>query len=356
MTHYQERLDHDLARINESLSALATQVKNALRGAVHALLTGDEKQAYETILGDHAINRTMRRLDGLCYKFIAVHLPSAGHLRLISSVMRTNIALERIGDYAVTICRESVQLSRVPAGRVGQEIELMADESRSMLHQALAAFKQRNADVARATMTTADQVERTFDTVFDELVGQDSEWSKRDMFALLIVFHMLERVSDQAKNICEETVFAVTGQTKAPKTYRVLFLDEDNAGLSQMAQAIARSGVFESAGQHAANALNREMADFLSRRGCDVGAQAPKMLQPIGHELADYHVIVSLQGSVKNYMEQVPFHTTALQWELGPLPDSGDAEKADLRLEGLYREIALKVQDLMTTLRGEEAD
>lgn len=361
MSHYEERLENDLNRIRDSLAVVAGQVEDAVKDAVHALLTGNEKLAYATVIGDHTINRAVRRLDKQCFGFVALHLPSAGHLRLISSVMRIGIALERIADYGVTICRESVQLPRPPDGALAREVELMADESRQMLHQAIAAFNENNADKAKATMGMADQVERTFDTVFEGLVEEEGSWKTKELFALLVVFHMLERVSDQAKNICEEIVFAVTGETKAPKTYHVLFLDEDNACRSQMAEAIARkafpnSGVYTSAGRQAAKALNGHMVAFMRDRGIDLGDARPETLEPVPHELSENHVIVSLQGAVKSISGMVPFHTSALEWDVGepPAPDA-DKEQANKRLEEIYREIALQVRDLMEKLRGEEA-
>ena len=57
----------------------------------------DNELAYLTVLGDNPINRNSRKLDSLCHAFIARHLPSAGHLRLMSSIVRVNVALERIG-------------------------------------------------------------------------------------------------------------------------------------------------------------------------------------------------------------------------------------------------------------------
>ena len=72
-------------------------------------------------------------------------------------------------------------------------------------------------------------------------------------------------------------------------------------------------------------------------------------------ELADYHVVVSLQGAVSAYVSAIPFHTTALEWDVGEAPAGVEGEEASQRYEALYREIALQVRDLMTTLRGEEA-
>ena len=357
MSHYEERLETDLNRIHQHLRAMGGQVQDAIKNAVHALLTGNEKLAYATVLGDHPINRRSRELDKLCHGFIALHLPSAGHLRVISATIRTNMALERIADYAVTICREAVQLSGPPSGTIAREVELISEESRRMLDQALQAFDEANADKAKATMGMAEQVDRTFDTVFTDLVTEEGHLNTKELFAYLVIFNMIERMSDQAKNICEETVFAVTGQAKAAKTYRVLFLDEDNTSLGPMAEAVANktfpnSGQYASAGRQAGAELDSSLASFLSERGIDLAGVKPRTLDLTPQELPDYHVIVSLHGPVAGYVDAVPFHTTALEWDVGEPPAGGDAAQ---RYEEIYRELAVQIRDLMTTLRGEEA-
>lgn len=359
MTHYEARLERDLDRIRAELDTIAAQVHLALRESVHALLSGNRAQAYDCIQGDLPINRAVRKLDKACHGFIAVHLPSAGHLRWVSSVMRINTALERIGDYAVTICREAVQLSRSPSGTLAREMELMSKESSEMLQQAMSAFADQDAAAAKATMIVADQVEREFDTVLEELTGGNGGWTKRDVYALLVIFHELERVSDQAKNICEETVFAVTGEGKAPKTYWVLVLDQDDAGVSKMAEALGNKSypgqmAFASAGRAAAQSFDPNMSKLAAERGLDLGGKTPRTLEPIEGELAEYHVIVSLAGSVTDYIERVPFHTVALEWDVGsaPKPDAADAQE---RWEEIYRNLAVRLRDLVNLMHGDVA-
>ena len=115
-------------------------------------------------------------------------------------------------------------------------------------------------------MGMADQVERTFDTVFADLLAEEGRRRIKDLFGLLVVFNALERVSDQAKNICEETVFAVTGEGKAAKVYNILFIDEDNSCQSQMAEAMARKS-FPHAGRY--TSAGRQPADFRRNGGPD---------------------------------------------------------------------------------------
>ncbi|MGD2056040.1 MAG: phosphate signaling complex protein PhoU [Gammaproteobacteria bacterium] len=360
MSHYEERLERDLARIRERVAEMAGLVENGIKNAVHALQTGNQKLAAETILADHPINRTMREIDRLCHGFIALHLPSAGHLRLLSSVIRANIELERIGDYAVTIARETIQLSAPPSGPMARELERVGSETRLMLRQAIKAFRELNADMARTTMLMEEQMENDLDIVYAELMANEDREGVKNLLAIFAVFNQLKRVADQAKNLCEETVFAATGDTKAPKIYHVLFVDEDNSCLSQMAEAIARkyfpgSGVYTSAGRQPAASLHTAMTGFLEQHGIHLGDARPKALDMTPLELTTQHVIVSLQGPVKTYFEQVPFHTTPLEWDIEPAPATDDTQQANKQLEAIYREIAVQVRDLMETLRGEGA-
>ena len=359
MTHFEERVERDLKDLRDRVSSLAAQVSTALENALRALLGGNRELAYATVLGDLPINRIVREIDKLCHRFIALHLPSGGHLRLISSIIRANIELERIGDYAVTISRHSVQLSEPPSGSIARELALMGEEARSVLRQATQAFLEGNAETAKATMPAADREHEIFGIAFQDLVEREPDHKLRDLFGLFGVLNLLERVADQAKNICEETVFAVTGETKAAKVYRVLFLDEDNSCMSQMAEAIARksfpgSGTYRSAGRVAAGALYGGLAEFLGDRGINLGDAQPKRLDLAPAELEALHVIVMLQGSIGSHIARTPFNTTVLDWDVGELPAGAGADKNHERFEALYRDLARRIRSLMETLRGED--
>ena len=56
---------------------------------------------------------------------LARHLPSAGHLRFVSSVLRIDLELERIGHYAATICREALQLEQRPPQPLLSDFEVI---------------------------------------------------------------------------------------------------------------------------------------------------------------------------------------------------------------------------------------
>ena len=362
MGHYEERLEKDLNAIRDRVRGVGKRVADAVERAVHAVLTHNREIAAEVILADLPINREVRAIDALCHGFVAQHLPSAGHLRFVSSVLRLNVELERVGDYAVAMAREVQQLTAPPPATLRRDIDLIADQAKLILKQALRAFNERNAEMARGTKAMGKQIESTFQKVFADLLEEGDKGKRplKDIFAALVVINRLGRVSDQAKNICEETVFAVTGETKAPKVYRILFVDERNDGYSQMAEAYARkvfpqSGRYASAGWRPADSLDPACARFLDGNGFEVEGLKPRLLDLPLEELGDYHVIVNLEQGQEAPLPGIPFHTVLLDWGVGPAPAGLDRQRTDALYEQAHKEISTRIRELMETLRGEGA-
>lgn len=361
-THYQERLERALADIRGRVDEIATGVETAFRSALHAVLVDDRQLAAQTVLGDLPINRQVRELDNRCHVFVAQHLPSAGHLRLVSSVLRLSVELERIGDYAVTVAREQAQLSSQPSSEMLQNIELLGDQAITMFRQAADAFRTDNAELARGTMAMAPQIERTFQKVFRDLSkeGERGDRPIKDHFATLTILNCIGRMAARAKNICEETAFVVSGETKSPKVYQVLFVDELDDALTQLAVAYAKraypqSGRYASAGWKPASRIDQRCEIFLKRKRFDVEGIHPTDLVTLRDQLDTTHVVVSLGGDPREHLGDVPFRTVVLEWDLGVAPHDLDQERAEAALESAFGELQVELGNLMELLRGEEA-
>ena len=361
-THYQERLERDLTDIRSRVDEIATGVETAFRNALHAVLVADRQLAANTVLGDLPINRQVRELDNRCHVFVAQHLPSAGHLRLVSSVLRLSVELERIGDYAVTVARVQAQLSSRPSSEMLRNIELLGDQAIAMFHQAVDAFRANNAELARGTMAMALQIESTFQKFFRDLSkeGERGDRPIKDHFALLSILNCIGRMAARAKNVCEETAFVVSGETKSPKVYQLLFVDESDDALTQLAVAYAKrayphSGRYASAGWKPASRIEPRCKIFLEQKGFDVGDVHPTDLATLRDQLDTTHVVVSFGGDPWEHLGEVPFRTVVLEWDLGVAPNDLDQERAEAALEAAFRELKAELSNLMEALRGEEA-
>ena len=331
---------------------VGTHLIAVIDNACNSVLNIDRQLSAETVIGDYTINRQTREIDRLCHSFVARHLPSAGHLRYVSSVLRLNIALERIGDYAATISRTAAQLSKQPPKAVGRDIETMSEQARSILSDALQSYNQRDVQQAKGVLKTARNFAPYFDRVFDDLAkeGDKNSRAMKDLFSLLATLNRLERVIHQAKNVCEETIFVVTGESKGEKKFQILFVDEGNDGASQLAEfftskAFPNSGHYESAGWSPSEQVTPEFARFAETVGLDLSKAWPTDLTTRAERFGDFDLVICLSKATFEQLPRLPFHTTAVTWDI-------DVSSSP---ELVYRELTPKIRELMDRLRGEQA-
>jgi phosphate transport system protein len=349
MSHLEERMEADLNYIRDWLWKVGEDVESALRNAKKTLILRDSEMAYDIILGDHPINRDSRQCDRLCHTFIARYLPGAGALREMASTIRINVILERVGDYAVTICREAVQLNKPMPEKFSSRIDTIADDAIEIMAGARSAFREGNAERAIALMGAAKRMEGRMDGFYDELFAEDDRMDATTMMVIFVVFNLFKRIADQAKNVCDQTVFAVRGIAKLPKVYRILFLGQPGSDLPQLATAIGRKNFpetaeFTSATKGGSGPASAELMEFLAQHGLEDGELSSESVEALEHDFSDYIVIISLNGRVSDYISKVPFHTAALNWAV---PE--EADRADQ-----YRQLRGQITELITLIAGEE--
>lgn len=359
MSGYEQRLAADKAEIRNRVVAVGNAVERAIGAAVEALLTRDRQGSSHTALGDLPINREIRAINKLCHAFVARHLPSAGHLRFVSSVLQMNVALERIGDYAVTISREAVQLSTRPSETLSRDMRSFADQARLILREALLAFSEKDAQLARKTAPRASSAERTFAQIYRELTHEEGAGIPlADAFALLTVFHRLERVADQAKNISEETLFELTGETKPAKRYEILFVDDDGTTLAPLAEALARrafpqSGSYTSAALAQPEAHSEALLGVAAESSLDLSDVRVEPLSTDPRDLERHHVIVALTPNVAPRISKLPYATALLEWIPETLPTGFNRSSQELTPVSQW--LSVQIRDLMVLMRGEDA-
>ena len=352
MSLYDKRLEADLLAIRSRLRMIVESVEDNLRHGVQSVLSLDRRLANETVIKDRAVNRAIRDLDHLCHLFVARHLPGGSHLRYVSAVLRLSVALERTGDYAVTICRVARQMESELPETVRHNIGMMGEQAGKALGASMAAFLDGDPDLARVARGIASQTAAIYPYSFEVLTSaaESDPQRVRDLFGALLVFRLLQRAAEQADNATEMTLFAVTGQRKERKRFRILFLDGDHAVTSKLAEVAAaasypQAGRFGSAGIDPADDFDPKLLEFLRRRGIVL----PTDDEPLSFDDAldvarHYHVVVGIGVDPSKHFD-VPYRSAALQWDLEERGINADSEA-----ELVYRELMDRIRDLMTTL------
>ena len=138
----------------------------------------------------------------------------ARDLRLLASVLEVVGEIERMGDYAKGIARICLMMGDEPPVKPLIDIPRMAEIAVSMLHRATGAFVNRDVELARALPVEDDQVDALYNQVYHDLVTimlADPSTIDRANY-LMWAAHNLERMADRVTNICERTVYVVTGE------------------------------------------------------------------------------------------------------------------------------------------------
>ena len=94
------------------------------------------------------------------------------------------------------------------------DIPRMAEQTADMLRRSLDAFVSRDAVEAKKISAEDDLVDQLYDQVFRELLVFMAEDGRTITRATRLIWaaHNLERAADRVTNICERTLFIITGK------------------------------------------------------------------------------------------------------------------------------------------------
>ncbi|MFN8094912.1 MAG: phosphate signaling complex protein PhoU [Vicinamibacteria bacterium] len=199
----------ELQALRNQLLTMGGLVEERVHRAVQALIHRKEDDASRVIAQDDEINDLQMDIDDRCLKLLATQTPLAVDLRLITSAMKINADLERIGDQAVNIAESVLVLIPQPPLKPLIDIPRMATIAEKMIRDALDAFVKRDAGLARDVLRRDDEVDELKDQVFRELLTYmmaDPGTIQRAL-SLILISRNLERIADHATNIAEDVIF-----------------------------------------------------------------------------------------------------------------------------------------------------
>ena len=209
-------LDQKLIDLSNDVNTLEELVKQAMLSAITALKKRDinvSKRIYEA---DAQINEKRYAIEQDCITTIATQQPLAADLRILASNLEVITELERMGDYAKGIAKINLIMKDEILLEQVSYLPKMAEIAVSMLDQAIQAFINKDIDTAREIPKQDDQVDGIYNDMYRDLIGfivKNPE--KFDQANLLLwAAHNIERTADRVTNICERTIFIVTGEVK----------------------------------------------------------------------------------------------------------------------------------------------
>ena len=203
-----------LDKMYQDVLRMGALVEEALKKSVTALASHDYDLAERIIEEDRNIDELQVQIEDHCTELLATQQPVASDLREILTTIRIVDDLERIGDHARHLARAVGDISDETFVTVLPSIEEMAERGISMMHDALTAFVDQDADQAVAVAERDAAIDRMQKTLYGKLIDivRDHPDKADKAMNLMFMVRFLERLGDHVRSVCEWVVYAKRGE------------------------------------------------------------------------------------------------------------------------------------------------
>ena len=205
--------DAELRLLREQLLTLAAKVEAGVAAAIRALLERNPALARELIDADADVDQLELQVDETCRRLLVLRHTRID-MRFITTAVKVVVDLERIGDLAVNIARQAIDLDPIPPLRPRHDLPKLADLCQRQVRMALAAFAGGDVVRAQKVILNDELVDARYHALFNELIGlmMEDPANIRSGNGMLFVAKHLERIADHAVNVAEMVVFLVKGK------------------------------------------------------------------------------------------------------------------------------------------------
>ncbi|WP_313893912.1 phosphate signaling complex protein PhoU [Psychrobacillus sp.] len=210
----REKFDADLKYVQDLLLELSNTAIDTLNNAIDHLLDHNIEGALTVINNDIHINRLDEEINDRVILLIAKQQPVATDLRRLMVLVKTAGDMERIGDYAVNIAKETIRIGKdehIPSIHLLDEMRV---KTIHMLKQILDAFVNEDMEEAKLIAKLDDDVDEMYGKTIKVFLstGIENPEQMGQITQLSFVCRYLERSADHATNIAEQLLFLLKGK------------------------------------------------------------------------------------------------------------------------------------------------
>jgi len=210
----QTHLEMDIEQIKIKMFEMADLATEAIKLSIESLKNADLNLAKVIIKNDSRMDRLEIEIDDDCIRLIVTRQPAASDLRFALAMLKINTDIERIGDIASNIARETLKINGVPLIKPLIDIPRMAEIAVKMVQQAFTSISEKDVDKAKQVIAMDDEIDNLNLQIYRELFTYMGESTRNisQSLSLIMVAKALERAGDHAKNIAERAIYYIEGE------------------------------------------------------------------------------------------------------------------------------------------------
>jgi phosphate transport system protein len=209
-------LDREERLVKDGILRMGSLVESQIRDAIRSIVERDVELAEKVIQGDAAVNDAQREISDTVITAIATQQPVARDLRFFMALTHVASELERIGDHASGIAKQTQRLSDEPTIREIRGLAKIGNLAADQVRGVVSALIDIDDRLAREVAARDDEIDHGYRSVFTEvldLMRADPRTVERGT-RLILAAHWVERIGDRVTNVAEDVVYLATGQVE----------------------------------------------------------------------------------------------------------------------------------------------
>lgn len=208
-------LDLSIQLLKEYTLRMIEKCEDAVDLSVEYMMKKDMKSTKKLIRQDDDIDILREYIRDRSIELMALKQPLARDLRYIYALSDISTELERIGDYATNICKESLDIGEEPFIKEMIDIPAMKNICVEMLKNLGDALKNDDADLAFEIAKKDVEVDELYEKVREsclQVMHNNPDENINQGLRLVFIARYLERIGDHITNICEKIIYAKNGK------------------------------------------------------------------------------------------------------------------------------------------------
>ncbi len=208
-------LDLSIQSLKEYTLRMIEKCHESLDLSVEYMIKKDFDSAKALIKKDDDIDILREYIRDRSIELMALKQPLAKDLRYIYALCDISTELERIGDYAVNICQESLEIGDNEFIRELVYIPKMKEICCDMLKSLTEALTNDDIELSYEIAKKDNEVDEIYEIArkncLEAMYSNPQENINQGM-RLVFIARYIERVGDHITNICEKIIYAKNGQ------------------------------------------------------------------------------------------------------------------------------------------------
>lgn len=210
----REKYEQNLSEVQTLLVDLCEMALEAFNRSVHSFVNRDVNQALMILDQDRFINRLEEHIQDEAILLIAKQQPVATDLRRLMVIVSAASDMERIGDHAVNIAKETIRLGNEEIGYSTEKIEHMKELTITMLKDMVQAFTTENLHAAKEISMRDDAVDQLYGEALVSIIetAKSEGASIEQLIQISFICKSIERVADYTTNLAEALFYLLKGR------------------------------------------------------------------------------------------------------------------------------------------------